>query len=56
MTYTVMIEIGGESVKVGRISETGFVYDSSYMSRPDATPISISLPLQEAPVGHGRKV
>ena len=44
-----MIEIGGESVKVGRISEAGFVYDTSYLSRPDAKPISISLPLQEVP-------
>ena len=49
MTYTVMIELHGEAVKVGRISEAGFVYDPLYMDRPDANPISISLPLQEAP-------
>ena len=49
MTYTVMIEIGGESVKVGQISEAGFAYDPTYLSRNNVKPISVSLPLQEAP-------
>ncbi|MDO4813143.1 MAG: type II toxin-antitoxin system HipA family toxin [Eubacteriales bacterium] len=49
MTYTVMIEIGGESVKVGQISEAGFSYDPAYLRRSEAKPISVSLPLQEVP-------
>ena len=49
MTYTVMIEIGGESVKVGQISEAGFAYDPTYLSRSNVKPISVSLPLQEVP-------
>ena len=48
MTYPVMIEIGGESVRVGQISEAGFAYDPTYLSHPNAKPISVSLPLQEA--------
>ena len=47
MTYTVMIELAGESVKVGQISETGFAYDPTYLSRSNVKPISVSLPLQE---------
>ena len=49
MTYTVMIELAGESVKVGQISEAQFAYDPSYLSRSSVKPISVSLPLQEAP-------
>ncbi len=49
MTYTVMIELAGESVKVGQISEVGFAYDPTYLSRSNVKPISISLPLQEVP-------
>lgn len=49
MTYTVMIELAGESVKVGQISEAGFAYDPTYLSRNNVKPISVSLPLQEEP-------
>lgn len=49
MTYTVMIELAGESVKVGQISEAGFSYDPTYLSRSNVKPISVSLPLQEVP-------
>ena len=49
MTYTVMVELAGESVKVGQISETQFAYDPTYLSRSNVKPISVSLPLQEAP-------
>ena len=49
MTYTVMIELAGESVKVGQISEAGFAYDPTYFSRSNVKPISVSLPLQEVP-------
>lgn len=49
MSYTVMIELAGESVKVGQISEAGFAYDPTYLSRSNVKPISVSLPLQEAP-------
>ena len=49
MTYTVMIELAGESVKVGQISEAGFAYDPIYLSQNNVKPISVSLPLQEEP-------
>lgn len=49
MTYTVMIELAGESVKVGQISKAGFAYDPTYLSRGNVKPISVSLPLQEVP-------
>lgn len=49
MIYPVHIEINGDPVKVGSISETGFCYDPVYLADPGAKPISVSLPLQEAP-------
>ena len=49
MIYTVMIELSGKAVKVGQISEVGFAYDPTYLSRSNVKPISVSLPLQEAP-------
>ena len=49
MSYTVMIELAGESVKVGQISKAGFAYDPTYLSRGNVKPISVSLPLQEVP-------
>ena len=49
MIYTVMIELSGKAVKVGQISKAGFAYDPTYLSRSNVKPISVSLPLQEAP-------
>lgn len=54
MIYTVMIELSGKAVKVGQISEVGFAYDPTYLSRSNVKPISVSLPLQEAPFSSQR--
>ena len=47
--YGKRIALAGKSVKVGQISETGFTYDPTYLSRSSVKSISVSLPLQEAP-------
>lgn len=46
MEYSVKIERDGKLVPVGKLSETGFRYDSAYLAVPDAVPLSVSLPLQ----------
>lgn len=54
MEYFVSIDMQGKPVLVGTIGGTGssdaqFRYDASYLDRPDAAPISLSLPLQAEP-------
>ena len=50
-SYQVSIEIGGRQIRVGDILFTNaddavFSYAEEYLERPDARPISLSLPLQ----------
>ena len=50
-SYQVSIEIGGRQIRVGDIQFTNaddavFSYAEEYLERPDARPISLSLPLQ----------
>ena len=54
ISYTVSLEKNADMLSVGRIegessSDACFFYTPEYLSRPDAVPVSVSLPLREEP-------